>query len=472
MVNDLELADVLTDLSEAKDETKDLHENIKDWRNWYNFQHYLDRGEKKPFEERFNDPTPTNVVDLAVGIILAHPMEISAHGMTPSLVEQEDTSKIEKYLGGTVVVNSEREEYDLVYETTMHMVRDGTAVMFSAWDPMLEDEYRMGMVPVPDKNSPMGVRPVPHLHETPIRLQAIDPLKCFFKKGGPRRWEMVFREEEMSVYDVETLYGVRLKNYMHIEGEREKKKVKGKLVDCWRWTKKQQQINDPQTGQPVVAANIPQMKEIWVVQNALVFDMEFVWPLRDTPYDDLPYTIGFYKPLDREASSGWTAGPIQPLKTTVETLENAINRRARQITLLSSLPIVSKAMAGRNIQIDKALGTHVPLQPDEDLAFPKWPGNPPDVAEHINFLRGRLQQSGFAESAFGEGASAVSGYAISQQSDQNRIRLEQPVRHLQFFWAQVFRKVMRMTAQFGPDTSVRVYGTMRGKDFAESIIVR
>jgi hypothetical protein len=206
------------------------------------------------------------------------------------------------------------------------------------------------------------------------------------------------------------------------------------------------------------------------VQRALLFDNQFIWELQDTPYEDLPYTIGFYKPLDRDKSAGWTAGAIQPLKTTVETLENSINRRARQITLLSSLPIISKAMAGRNIQIDKALGTHVPLQPDEDLAFPKWPGNPPDVGEHIDFLRGRLQQSGFAESAFGEGASAVSGYAISQQSDQNRIRLEQPVRHLQFMWSNVFRKVMRLTAKFGPNMSIRVYGTMRGKDFAESIV--
>lgn len=470
-IGDDSLLEVLNDFMKSKTETKDLHNNVVNWREWYNFQHYQNRGEKKPFEERFNDPTPTNVVDLAVGIILAHPMEISAHGLSPSLVEQENTSKIEKYLNGTLTVNSEREEYEIIYESTMHTTRDGVAVIFSAWDPILEEEFKTEPRPVPDRESPQGFKLVPHLSETPVRIQVIDPLKVTWIKGGPRRWEQVFRAEEKSVFDVENLYGVRLKNYAHLD-ERQKKEQKGELIDHWRWAKTEQPIIDPGSGQPVVAANIPQTQSKWVVKRALLFDNEFVWPLMDTPYDDLPYSMGFYKPLDRDKSAGWTAGAIQPLQTTVVSLENAINRRARQITLLSSLPIISKAMAGRNITIDKALGTHVPLQPDEDLAFPKWPGNPPDVADHIDFLRGRLQASGFAESAFGEGASAVSGYAISQQTDQNRIRLEQPVRHLEFMWASIFKKIMRMTSKFGPDTSIQVYGTMRGKDFAESIIAK
>jgi hypothetical protein len=124
-------------------------------------------------------------------------------------------------------------------------------------------------------------------------------------------------------------------------------------------------------------------------------------------------------------------------------------------------------MAGRNIQIDRALGSHVALQPDEDISFPRWPGNPPDVAQHIDFLQDRLQQAGFSQ--IGE-VNAVSGYALSQLSDQARIRLEQPVRHLELLWSGVAKDIMELTSLFAPEASVRVYGTMREKDFAESIM--
>jgi len=322
----------------------------------------------------------------------------------------------------------------------------------------------MGMIPMPDVTSPEGVKMVQHYHETPIRIQVIDPLKVTWLKGGPHRWHMVFRTEKMSVYDVEAQWGLRMKNWAHLT-DREKMFQKGDLIDHWRWT--QEEIPIEQEGQQVVAANIPQTKREWRIQRAIIFENEWVVPLETTPYNDLPYTLGLFKPRGREKSEDWTQSAITPTLSTVETLENAVNRRARQITVLSSLPVVTKAMTGRKIQIDRALGSHVALQPDEDIAFPSWPGNPPDVKEHIGFLQDRLNQSGFSQ--IGD-VSAVSGYAMSQMSDQSRIRLEQPVRHLELMWSTVARKIMDLTTIFAPEASVRVYGTMRDQDFAESVM--
>lgn len=469
-INDQELLDVLQDYMKAKDKMKPFHTNIEEWRNWYNFEHYLDRGIKKPGEERFNDPTPTNVVDLSVGIILAHPMEWKAQGLSPSAQEQEETSSLEKFISGTIEANSFREEYNINYETVMHQCRDGSMVVFSGWDDLLAGEYDQGPRPVPDPKSPQGVRMVQHYHNTPVRVQVIDPLKTFWLKGGPRRWGQVFRVERMSVKDVEDLYGVRLKNYAHYD-DRTKREHEGELIDAWKWEKKFVDIPGPEgMGQFNQLLGQAEQDEKWVVRRGLLFDNEFIWEMRDTDYDDLPYTLGFFKPLDRDDPKLYSVGSIQPLQTTVIQLENSINRRSRQITLLSSLPIMTKAMPGRNIRIDSALGQHVNLQPDEDMAFPAWPGNAPDVQAHIDFLRGRLQQSGFSESTFGEGASAVSGYSLSQQTDQNRIRLEQPVVHLEMFWAHVAQKIMRLTSKYAPGASIRVFGKMKGKDFTESII--
>jgi len=462
-VNDEGLLEVLKDYAKAKTSCKEWHDEIDTSRNWYNFQHYVTRGRAKPGEERFNDPTPTNVVDLAVGIILAHPLEWKAYGLTNSLVSQEESSRIEKYVAGTFEANSEREEYNIEYETALHLARDGSAVLYTAWDPILAEEYDMGARPIPDKKSPEGIRMVQHYHETPNRLQVIDPKKTYWLKGGPRRWGQVFRVERMTVKEVEDLYGLQLRNYMHLD-DKQKRETEGELIDHWRWEKRPVSLGFNHV------LGSEEFREEWMVLKCLLFDNEFIWDLQETNYDDLPYSVQFWKPLNRDVPKEWTASAIQPLQETVTSLENAINRRARQINLLSSLPIVTKAMPGRNFKFDAVLGTHVPMGLDEDIAFPKWPGNPPDVSDHIDFLRGRLQQTGFTESAFGDSASAVSGYSLSQQTDQNRIRLEQPVKHLEILFSTVAGKIMRLSAKFAPDASIRVYGSMKGRDFVESIV--
>ena len=130
-------------------------------------------------------------------------------------------------------------------------------------------------------------------------------------------------------------------------------------------------------------------------------------------------------------------------------------------------------MINRKLNLDPALGKLITLQPDESLEFPTWPRNAPDVEQHIGFLRARLQQAGFTDVMFGEGASQISGYALSQLGDQNQIRLAQPVQHLEMMWATWARKVLRLTSFFTDGrASVRVYGNMKGQDFIQNLSVK
>jgi len=62
-----------------------------------------------------------------------------------------------------------------------------------------------------------------------------------------------------------------------------------------------------------------------------------------------------------------------------------------------------------------------------------------------------------------------SGYALSQLGDQNRIRLEQPVTHLEMLWAQWAKKILELTEFFAGERRVRVYGRSRGQDFMEMV---
>jgi hypothetical protein len=108
------LYEVSTYSALAEQHVREWHKNIIRWRGWYDFNHY--KKKPLPYEERYPDPTPTNVVDLAVGIMQANGIEWEAKGWSPTIQEQKDSSTIEKFLSGLIYVNNEREQYLIPYE--------------------------------------------------------------------------------------------------------------------------------------------------------------------------------------------------------------------------------------------------------------------------------------------------------------------------------------------------------------------
>ena len=425
----------------ASSYTAPWHENIKRWRRLYDFDHY----EKKalPFEERYPDPTPTNVVDLAVGILLAKPLEFEARGWQENMNSESEASRVEKFLTGAIYVNNERHEMDIPYESVLNIVRDGASVVYCVWDPVIA---KSSMTSSPDGQQQM-------LSRLPLNLQVIDPMQIFLLPGGPKRFGHVFRVWEMSAHEVEMTWGKPIKSLTSFLSRRDLMREQVKVKDYWRISQKN------------VNGTI-----IDVVENGLMAHDEVIWPIREMEgYDDVPFTLGFFKPVDRDNPKGWH-GIIRPLESTIQHLESAFNRRARQILVYSSLPIIGKTIPHRRIRLDPALGKLVTLGLEEGLEFPTWPGNAPDVENHIGFLRARLQQAGFTDVMFGEGASQISGFALSQLGDQNRIRLTQPVLHLEMMWASWARKALKLTTNFtGGKIPIRVYGNMKGQDFVEQL---
>jgi hypothetical protein len=156
--------------------------------------------------------------------------------------------------------------------------------------------------------------------------------------------------------------------------------------------------------------------------------------------------------------------------SSVELLERAVNRRSKQIDIFTALPLVSKTQTGRVVQVDGNLFNHVNLGTDESIEFPRWQGNAPDVQMHVDFLRSRVNQSGFSEVMFGMGGESA-GYAMSQMSDQNRIRLEQPIAHMELLLTTWARKTLSMIQAFAEGMAICAYGQYKGKDFNENIIV-
>lgn len=460
-----ELTAIKYRLTMAEDFSKDWHNNILKWRNLYNFKHY--DSQPKPGETQFADPTYTNTVDLAVGILQANEMIWKATGWSPSTVEQKKSDKIEKYISGVMDINNARNQYDIRYEVITHFVRDGGAVVYVLWDTEIGNRVAQVRT-IADRDYGSVTKRV--YTETPVIVKVFDPLNIHVLPGGPNRWAAVCYTEQRTVYDIESIYSVKLKNFAHMDMS-QKMQTKGKFVDYWdiayELTEGVEPVSSEIASNPVVAEAV--RREL-VVRNAVLFDDEFISPLEvKRGYKTFPYKIGFYKPTDRMRSAGWQ-NVLSPLVSTVESLEKAINRRQRQIDMFSSLPMLLRTVTGRTLDLDPGMGNVLPISSEEDLAFPQWPGNPPDVDRQIEYLRARVQQSGFSDVMYGAGGNQLSGFALSQLGDQNRIRLEQPVVHLEQLWAGVGVSILDLTDTFAANDAIQVCGTVKGRGFAEIIL--
>lgn len=411
----------------------DWHAEIEKRRDWYNQVHY--KGRPKPYEDRYTDPTPTVTVDTAVAVLLSGELSFSALGF--SVPNSDETDKVEKMLAGLLQINSEREESNLMYDICLHFVRDGAAVLYTVWDDVLARDVRTGGQPVPTYTEP------------PIRVQVIDPLKVHLIPGGPNRWSAVVREEQIAIADAEALYGITIDRYAD-KGLVWKYENTDTLIDMWRIVRKDDR---------------------YVVQNGIMYAGQVIKEVTDMEgYDDLPFTIAFFKPVDNSKSAGWGQSILDPLMHTTEHLEKAINRRARQITVYSSLPPTARLSSDRHLNLPNIIGQPIKLGPNEEFGFPTWPGNAPDVDRHIAFLSDRLRMTGFVEAFYGIGGEGMSGYALSRISDANKLKIAVPTENLEMLFSLWARKALRLLVNFAAGSMVRVYGKLRGRDFVEQIV--
>jgi len=465
-LNSPDTMDIIQRVARAKDHVKDWKTNIMRWRRLYDLNHYTTKA--KAGEVQYSDPTYTNTVDLSVGIMLANRLRWHSFGLTPSSKEQKQTSLVEKLLDGTLTINDEREELNQLYQLYLHFCRDGGAAIYSVYDPVLANDLHF-IMDVPDAEN--GSTQVNAFKETPIRFQVIDPEAMIVLPGGPKRWLAMGRTENRSVLDIEILYNVTIPAYSGYSQD-QKATTFAEFIDFWDYVYNDVPLKNSD-GQVVFndVLGKEETEKRLQVRNTIIFaGLPIRGPRIMEGYTDLPYTIQFFKPTGKD-SDQWHS-IIQPLESSVALLERTFNRRAHQIDVYTGLPIVSKTQPGRAVSIDPGLYlNHVNITPDESIEFPAWQGNPPDLNFHIEFLRSRIQQSGFSDVMFGSGASQVAGYALSQLGDQNRIRLEQPIAHLELLLTHWAKKAMRLLNEFAEDAHICVYGQYKGEDYLEYVPV-
>lgn len=456
--------DILARVSRARSFVHDWGDNMDRWRRLYDMSHYPNT---KAYKDFYNDPTYTNTVDLATGIILGNKLKWHVTGPANSTGETRDTTKVEKLLAALFYINDEREEVVSVFEVIMNFVRDGGGCLYGGYDPKIAQRSKR-VEEKPSEENPDQTESIVVYEELPLVMKVIDPRSLILYPGGPKRWLVMGRREGMTVLDAESKFAVKLKRYAHIDKE-EKLRTMVTVTDMWDYVHDNVPVINEDKIPELNADGTPKTKKEWRVRNTILVDNEIVLEPRFMDgYDDLPFTVQFFKPTSKESKS-WQ-GIISVLETSIKGLEKSVNRRSRQIDIYSSLPLVTNAQHGRPIKIGAGLYEHVALGPDEKIGFPSWPGNAPDVEQHMDFLRSRIQQSGFSDVMFGSGASQITGYALSQLGDQNRIRLTQPIEHLQLMFSHFARKALSLLQTFCTKGSqLKVYGQMRGVDFVDMI---
>lgn len=457
--------EVIQRTARAKEHVRDWKTNIARWRAMYDMEHYSRK--PKAGEIQFNDPTYTNTVDLTVGIMLGNRLQWHAFGFDPSHKEQVQTSKIEKLLDAILSVNDEREETNQLYLLYLHFTRDGGAALYSVYDPTIHANS-LSVHTVADEQE--GDRQVDCLREIPIRVQVIDPESIIALPGGPKRWLGIGRTEARTVLDIESLYNIQIPESVG-RTQDEKSMIVGEFIDWWDYVMVDEPLRNSE-GKTVmndVLGKMETVKQLRVRNTVLYMGKPIMGPRIMEGYEDLPYTLQFFKPTGKDPDQWHSI--IRPLESSISLLERTFNRRAKQVDVFTGLPLVTKTQPGRVVKVDPGLYNHLQLTPDESVEFPTWPGSPPDVNFQMDFLRARIQQSGYSDVMFGSGASQVAGYALSQLGDQNRIRLEQPITHLELLLTHWAKKSLKLLSEFADGLDVAVFGQYRGQDYFEYVTV-
>jgi hypothetical protein len=456
-LNSKEVAEVRLRMKKAEAYIKPWIANVTRWRQLYDMEHYP-KNKPRQNETQYVDPVYTNTTDLAVGIMLANEVSWISYAFSPSHKEQQDTGKIEKLVEGILEVNNEREEKFILYELFRNFVRDGAGILYSIFDPDIA-KASLNLATVVDEEAEGGVSQKWLFSDIPIRVKPIDPVNFIGLPGGPKRWLMMGCKYKMSVLDVEILYNITLDRYKG-RTEEAKSTIQGEFMDVWDYV--QVDKVDDATG-TVVGKKL-------AVRNTCFFDKDvIVAPHIMEGYIDLPYTIQFFRPAG-DMPRDWSS-IMSPMESSVQLLEKGVNRRAHQIDVFTGMPLIAKTQPGRAVQVDPGLFGTVQIGTDEAIEFPKWPGDAPDVQLHLTFLGNRVQQSGFSDMMFGGSVGRIAGYALSQMYDQDRIRLNQPIKHLELLLTLWAKKVMNLLEVFAAGSTIAIYGRYRGQREQDNIEV-
>jgi hypothetical protein len=390
-----------------------------------------------------------NVTDVMVSILSGHKPNYKC--AIPGNPSSTIPSRAETYLDGVWRINSRRQQADLVKKLVLRTVRDGSAGLRIYWQPT---PRQAEVITMPNPDEPMGQPWVIQQHTAdtfPICLEVIDIDKLYWRGPG--------------------VNGKPFSEIFYVQ-----KRTAGDVMDEWETNP---QVDASKIVKGIQLADVDTVEEEYVewwgqtadgrVWYAIIFRDEFIIPPQPIQYPAIPFVLTMFKEGDGQDEPGMDRLPfLYPLFYALDKHEYVRSRTFRLIDMFANMNPYHSGESPIN-QLDATWGKVIELGPKEDIRFPSWPGQPPDVYKEIDSLQDEISEGSFSGSMFGQVSSRVSGYAMSQIIGADTLRTDMPRTNLELALCATAEIIFGLMVMYSPNVYLAVTSQVKNRRMASML---
>lgn len=372
-----------------------------------------------------------NAVDVCDAVLGGHPPQFKV--TAPTGGDAELTARAEKFLSGVLRANSRRTGQDVVRRAIHRTVTDGGCGLRVTWDPVAPDP-RIATYKTPEGDVwttatyPRGGFPIT------LEVVRLDTLYTLGKPCNGSPFRELFQVEQRSVDDVLSEWGeieeADVEALLKVPPA-DRYSQKGEYIQWWGYN------------------------DVGEVELAVTFNGKWVLSPRVIGYPRIPYVLTAFKEGDEEDPALERLPFLYSSMWALEREEYMMSRIYRIVDMLANMLPYHTGPTPVNIEGTWGRMMHFP-EAQENIKFPQWPGNPPDVWRLLEDVRRRQSQGTFSPAMYGEVSTRISGYGLSQLIGADTLRTDTPRANLEESLSSVAELVFEMLHAWSPNTHLVV----------------
>lgn len=364
-------------------------------------------------------------------------------------IAQRRADAIEKYLNGTLYINTILRKEHLQLRWAMHLLVDGFAGYIAYYDDTATDD------------------------EYPIILRAIDPLSCVYKRGD-QKTETFIHARQDTVFNLRREFGSSI-----FRGLTDLSICY--VLDYWHRSKSQQVLASgekkwmPEVWHATYLTNAGLSGDAYshilpLIGGNSAKNDPLGWALKPTKTDyvEIPADIieARVTPLT-ENRDEMVTGDLDASKELWEAHNYLLTRIHRQSKLGAGADLVTKGISGDALQkigrgdgITVTIPADSQLRPEEATSWTKPPPYDPNAVQFEVSLTSMLQQSLMPVTSLGLRGGTVSGAQVNDLDQGAAVKLQTFVNAMNMLNSSWARNCMQIAAIFYKDPSkeLAVYG--------------
>jgi hypothetical protein len=203
-----------------------------------------------------------------------------------------------------------------------------------------------------------------------------------------------------------------------------------------------------------------------VVWYAITYRQQWLIEPTPTKYPAIPFVITTFKRVSGADDAGMDRLPfLYPIFHSMDKLEYVRSRAFRQLDMFANMNPYHSGESPID-GVDATWGKLIELAPKEDIKFPPWPGQPPDIHRELSQLGAEISEGSFSETMFGQVSTRASGYALSQVIGADTLRTDTPRGNLELAFSGVADLIFGLMQKFTPNTHLAVTSQIRHRRMA------